>query len=85
MLILWFGLPSALTHKFADLAAVWAGAEPLVKPGSRIGFKPFVATETFAETMLELHLAMSIARQSRETRNIFRGLQKLSATRSHPQ
>jgi hypothetical protein len=85
MLILRLGLPTALAHNFADLAAVWAGTESLVKPGSRIRFKPFVATKTFAETMLELHLAMSIARQSRETRNIFRGLQSIpppAATRS---
>ena len=82
MLIPRFSLPAALAHNFADLAAVWAGAEPLVKPGSRIRFKPFVATETFAETMLELHLAMSIARQSRETRNIFSGDFK---TFHHPQ
>ena len=64
-----FGLPPALTQNFANLAATRTWAEPLVKPGSRIRFKPFVAAETFVETMLVLHLALSVARQCRETGN----------------
>jgi hypothetical protein len=55
MLIFRFGLPSALTHNFAGLAATWAGAELLVKLGSGIRLKPFFTTETFLETMLVLH------------------------------
>jgi hypothetical protein len=59
VLIFRFGLPSALTHNFAGLAATWAGAELLVKLGSGIRLKPFFTTETFLETMLVLHLQCS--------------------------